>query len=176
MSKDVHGVGPYTVVGVGFGEGDDAVPDDKGGRQGQAPALVAVNEGDVDEDGAVVLAERLGDRVRDAEIGGDCGAWVGEDGEGEGVALHGEVVLADELWGDGDQQRTAFAEEREGGLPGFEFGHAVRTPAAAEKGDDQRAKGEEVGGTDELAAGVFEGEGGGWSADGEDRVFDAGGE
>ena len=123
-----------------------------------------------------MLAERLGDGVGDAKLGGDCGAGVGEDGEGEGVALDGEVVLAHELWGDGDQERAAFAKEWEGCLPGFKLCHAVRTPAAAEEGDDQRTKGQEVGGTDELAAGVFEGEGGGWSADGEDRVFDAGGE
>ena len=66
--------------------------------------LGAVDEGDVDEDAAVVGAQRLGDGVGDAELGGEGAGGVGEDGEGEGVALDGEVVLADELGGDGDEE------------------------------------------------------------------------
>ena len=59
------------MVGVGFGEGDFAVGgDDEGGGDGETPgvgALVAVDEGDVDHDGAVVLLHGFGDGVGDVE-------------------------------------------------------------------------------------------------------------
>ena len=88
--EDVFGVGADAVVGVGFGEGDAAGDvaggvagglDDEGGGEGETPgvvALVAVDEGDVDEDAAVVGAEGLGAGVGAAEGGGDAGAGVGE--------------------------------------------------------------------------------------------------
>lgn len=175
--QHVHGVGSHAVVGVGFGEGDGVVLlDDERRRERQAPALVAVDEGDVDEDGAVVQAQRLGDGVGDAELSGESGAGVGEDGEAEAVALDGEVVLADELRRDGDQQRAALAELGIEGLPGFELRHAVGAPAAAEELDDQRAEREQVGGANGFATGVLEFERGGGGADGEDRALDAGGE
>ena len=141
------------------------------------PGVVAVDEGDVEEDGAVVEAEGLGDGVGDAEGVGNARASVGEDGEGEVVLLDGEVVLAGELGGDGDEEGSAVADGGEGGLPGFELGHAVGAPAATEEVDDERADAEEVGGVDELAVnGVGQSEGGGGGADREDMVFDAGGE
>ena len=194
------------MVGVGFGVGDGAGYgaggvsgglDDEGCGDGETPgvgALVAVDEGDIDHDGAVVLLHGLGDGVGDAEGGGEVGAGVGEEREGEVVLLDGEVVLAGELGGDADEESAVLA----GiifpglshfficGLPGFELGHAVGAPAASEEEDDERADGEEVGGADQLAGGggAAEGCGGcggeveGWSggADGEDAVFDAGGE
>ncbi len=174
------------MVGVGFGE-EDAAGDvaggvasgleDEGGGEGEAPGVVAVDVGDVDEDGAVVEAEGFGDGVGDAEGVGEMGAGVGEDGEGEVVVLDGEVVLARELGGDGDEEGAAVADGGEGGLPGLELGHAVGTPAAAEEVDDEGADAEEIGGADEFAAdGVGEREGGGRGSDGEDAVFDAGGE
>jgi len=73
-------------------------------------ALIAVDEGDVDEDAAVVSLHGLGNGVGDAELSGEGGAGVGEDGEGEAMVLDGEVVLADELRGDGDEQGAAFAD------------------------------------------------------------------
>jgi hypothetical protein len=60
--------------------------------------------------------------------------------------------------------------------PGFEFGDAIGAPAAAEELDDQWAEGEQVGRADELAVRVFEGELGSDCADGQDFLFDAGGE
>ena len=99
------------MVGVGFGEGDLAGGgDDEGRRDGETPgvgALVAVDEGDVDHDGAVVLLQGLGDVVGDAEGFGQDGAGVGEEREGKVVVLDGEVVLAGKLGGDGDDQRSA---------------------------------------------------------------------
>jgi len=151
--------------------------DDEGGGEGETPGVVAVDEGDVDEDGAVVEANGFGDGVGDAEGVGQVGASVGEDGEGEVVVLDGEVVLAGELGGDGDEESSSLADGGEGSLPGFELGHAVGTPAATEEVNDERADRENVGGFDELATdgvGKLEGRGGG--ADGEDVVFDAGGE
>ena len=143
------------MVGVGFGEGDFAGGgDDEGGGDGEAPgvgALIAVDEGDVDQDGAVVVLHGFGDGVGDAEGVGEDGAGVGEEGEAEVVVLDGEVVLAGELGRDGDEERAAFADGGEGLLPGFELGHAVGAPAAAEEEDDERADGEEVGGVDEAA-------------------------
>jgi hypothetical protein len=151
--------------------------DDEGGGEGEAPGVVAVDEGDVDEDGTVVEAEGFGDGVGDAEGVGETGAGVGEDGKGEVVVLDGEVILALELWGNGDEQGSTIADGGEGRLPGFELSHAVGTPAATEEVDDEGADGEEIGGADELAVdGVGECKGRGGGADGEEAVFDAGGE
>jgi len=99
--------------------------------------------------------------------------------------LRGEVVLARELRRDGDEERALFANGGEGLLPGFELGHAVGAPAAAEEEDDEWADAEEVRGMNEArvgggfageggGGGVGEIEGGGGGADGEDAVFDAG--
>ena len=177
------------MVGVGFGEGDLAGGGDgKGGRDGETPgvgALIAVDEGDVDHDGAVVLLHGFGDRVGHTKGVGEDSAGVGEKGIGEVVMLGREVVLAGELRGDGDQQCALFADLGEGGLPGFELRHAVRTPAAAEKDDDERADAEQVCGVNQArigsgcvgergGCGVGEIEGGGDGADGEDAIFDAG--
>ena len=145
------------MVGVGFGVGDGAGYgvggvsggfDDEGGGDGETPgvgALVAVDEGDVDHDGAVVLLHGLGDGVGDAEGRGEVGAGVGEQGEGQVVVLDGEVVLAGELGGDADEERAVLADGGVGCLPGFELGHAVGAPAASEEEDDEWADGEEVG-------------------------------
>ena len=184
--ENVFGVGTDAVIGVGLGE-EDAAGDvarsiavglnDEGGGEGEAPGVVAVDEGDVDEDGTVVEAERFGDGVGDTEGVGEVGAGVGEYGEGEVVVLDGEVVLAGELGGDGDKEGAAIADGGEGGLPGLEFGDAVGAPAATEEVDDEWADGEKVGGTDELAVdGVGKREGRGRRTDGQDAVFDAGGE
>jgi hypothetical protein len=176
------------VVGVGFGEGDLAGGGDgKGGGDGETPgvgALIAVDEGDVDHDGAVVLLHWFGNGVGDVEGVGEDGTGVGEEGIGEVVVLGGEVVLAGELRGDGDQERALFADGGEGGLPGLELSHAVGAPAAAEEDDDERADAEEVGGMNQAGVGggcvgerggggVGEVEGGGEGAEGEDAVFDA---
>ncbi len=62
-------LGADAEVGVGFGIDDLPISrDDVGCRQGQAPAFVAVDEGDVDEDGEVVVAVILGDGVNEAEF------------------------------------------------------------------------------------------------------------
>ena len=99
------------MVGVGFGVGDGAGAgygvggvsggfDDEGCGDGETPgvgALIAVDEGDVDHDGAVVLLHGFGDGVGDAEGFGEVGAGVGEQGEGQVVVLDGEIVLAGKL-------------------------------------------------------------------------------
>ena len=187
--EDVLGVGADAVVGVGFGEGDGVGNVsvraagslyDEGGGDGETPgvvALIAVDEGDVDEDAAVVQAEVVGYGVRDAELCGQSRAGVGEDGEGEAVVLDGEVVLADQLRRDGDEECAALADLRVELLPDFELGHAVGAPAATEELDDDGSDSEEVVGLDDLFGdGVLQGEGWGLRADGEDAVFDAGGE
>ena len=191
------------MVGVGFGEGDGRFAilgglEDKGGGEREAPGLFAlvslipVDEGEVHQDGTEVGAHGLGDGVGDAEGGGEAAAGVGEDGEGERVLLDEEVVLARELRGDGDEQRAGSAvfgraEFGIDGLPGFELGDAVGTPAAAEEVEDDGAEGEEIGRADEFGGsgvrwvercggGGLESEGGRGRADGEDAGFDAGGE
>jgi hypothetical protein len=187
-AQNVFRVGADAVVGVGFGEEDFVVlRDDEGRRQREAPgvlALIAVDEGDVDKDAAVVGADVVGHRVGHAELSGQCGAGVGEDGIGEIVVLDGEVVLTDKLRADGDEQRTPgagiifpvfphfFIEL----LPCFELGHTVGAPAAAEEFDDDGRDGEEVFGADGLLGdGVLQREGWSGGADREDTVFDAGG-
>jgi hypothetical protein len=184
--ENVFRIGADAMVGVGLGKEDASENitggvagglDNEGGGQGETPGVVAIDEGDVDEDGAVVEAEGLGDGVGDAEGVREMGAGVGEDGEGEVVVLDGEVVLAGQLRGDGNEECTAITDGGEGSLPGFELGHAVRAPAATQKINDEGADGEQVGGADELAVdGVGKREGRGRGADGEDAVFDAGGE
>ena len=184
-------VGADAVVGVGFGEDDLAgLGDDEGRWDGETPgvgALIAVDEGDVDHDGAVVLLHRLGNGVGDVEGVGQGCAGVREQGKGEVVVLRGEVVLAGELGGDRDQECSLFADLGERGLPSFELGHAVGAPAASEEDDDERADGEEVRGVHQPGVGgggvgegggcgVGEVEAGGGGAVGEDAVFDAGGE
>ena len=78
------------MVGVGFGVGDGAGYvaggvsgglDDEGCWDGETPgvgALIAVDEGNVDHDGAVVLLHGFGDGVGNAEGLGEVGAGVGE--------------------------------------------------------------------------------------------------
>lgn len=184
--ENVFGAGTDAVIRVRLGE-EDAAGDvarsiamglyDEGRGEGEAPCVVAVDEGDVDEDGTVVEAERFGDGVGDSEGVGEVAAGVGEYGEGEVVVLDGEVVLAGELRGDGDKEGSAIADGGEGRLPGLEFRDAVGAPAATEEVDDEWADGEEVGGTDELAIdGVGKREGRGRRTDGQDTVFDARGE
>ena len=104
---------------MGFAEGDGAVLfDDEDGGQGETPALfggvvvaeAGVVEGDVDEDGLVVAAVLGWYGVGDAELGGYGGAGVGEQREGEGVLLEGEVVLARGLGGDGYEEGSAAAD------------------------------------------------------------------
>ena len=177
------------MVGVGFGEGDLAGgSNDEGCGDRETPgvgAMISVDERDVDHDGAVVLLHRLGNGIRDLEGVGEDRTGVGQKWIGEVVVLGGEVVLARELGGDGDQQRTFFANGGESRLPGFELGHAVGAPASAKEKDDERADAEQVRGMDQScvsggrvgeggSCGVGQIEGWGGSANGEDMVFDAG--
>ena len=140
-------------------------------------AEAGVVERDVDEDGLVVAAVVGWYGVGEAELGGYSGAGVGEQREGEGVLLEGEVVLARGLGGDGYEEGSTAADLGLEFAPGFELGDAVGTPAASEEVDDEGAEGQEVFGADWLAGdGVLEGEGRGLCAGFEDAVFDAGGQ
>ncbi len=164
------------------------VPDwltDEGGGEWESPAcfggggvhLAGVDEGDVDQDALVVFAVFGGDGVGDAELLGDGGGGVGQDGERQGVLLEGEVVVALRLRRDGDEECAEVAEAGMEIAPGFELGDAVGAPAAAEELDDERAEGEEVCGVDGLAGErVLQGEVWGGGAGLQDAVFDAGGE
>jgi len=170
-------LGADAEVGVGLGEEDTAVfCEDIGCRDGEAPVRVAVDEGEIDEDGVIVGALVIGDGVDEAEFFGQRAAGVGEDGEGKSVLAGHEVALPLGLRADGDHEGFALAERAVEIAPGFEFGGAVGTPAAAEKLDDQGAEGEHVLTADQAAGGVVEGELGGEGADGEDFVLDARGE
>ena len=140
--KSFFGIGADAEVGVGLGKEDAAVlGEDVGGGKGRAPGVVAVDEGNIDEDGAVVVAVVIGDGVGQAELRGEGAAGVGEDGERERVLADHEVALAAGLRADGGQQRAGFAEPRIELAPGLELGDAVRAPAAAEELEDERARG-----------------------------------
>ena len=107
-------------VGVGFGEEDLAVfRDDVSGGDGQTPAWLTVDEGDVDKDGAVVVLVVLGDCVDEAEFFGDGVAGVVEYWEGEAVLAGHEVALAGDLGADGDQEAFTLAEGAVEVAPGF---------------------------------------------------------
>lgn len=176
-SEEVFGFGADAEVGVSLGVDDSALGRDHvGGGQGELPALVAVDEGDVEQDAAVVALEIFGDGPDETELVGDGAAEVGKEREGDGVLGGGEVGLALGLGRDSDHHRTALAEAGIEVAPGFELGDAIGTPAAAEEVDDEGTEGEQVGGTNDFAGEVGEGEGGGLGSDGEDAVLDAGGE
>lgn len=175
-AEDVFGFGADAEVGVGFGVEDFAFGrEDVGGGEGQAPAVVAVDEGDVEEDAAVVALEVFGDRPEEAKFVGDSTAVVGKEGEGDGVLAGGEVGLALGLGGDADDEGAALAEAGVEVTPGFELGDAVGAPAATEEVDDEGAEGEEIGGANDFAGEVGEGEGGCLGAYGKDAVLDTGG-
>ncbi len=145
-------------------------------RAGELPALVAVDEGDVEQDAAVVALEVFGGGPDEAEFVGDGAAQVGQEREGDGVLGGGEVGLALGLGGDADHHRTALAEAGIEVAPGFELGDAIGAPAAAEEVDDEGAEGEQVGGANDFAGEVGESEGGRLGSDGEDAVLNAGSE
>jgi len=169
------GFGADAEVGVGFGKGYAAfAADDVGGGDGQTPAWLAVDEGDVDEDGAVVDLVVLGDGVDEAEFLGEGAAGVVEHGKWQAVLAGHEVALTGDLRADGDHEGFALAECAVEVAPGFELGNAVGAPASAEEFDDEGAEGEQIGGADEAAGGVLEGELGGDGTDGEDLLLDAG--
>jgi len=122
-SEHVFGIRPNAVVGVGFGKGDLArLIDDEGRGDGKAPgvgALIAIDEGNVDHDGAVVVLHGFGNSVGDAKGVCENRASVREEGIGEVMVLDGEVVLAWELGGNRDEQRSLFADLAKGCLPRF---------------------------------------------------------
>ncbi len=144
-------VGAAAVIRVSFLVDDRARgAEDEGAGQGKAPGLVAVQERDVHEHGAVPEPGGFGNGVGKAEGGGNRGRGVGEQRERELVAVCGEGVLARGLGADGDQERMAGAELGIERLPGLKFGHIVGTPAAAEELEHHGTKGEEVAGADVL--------------------------
>jgi hypothetical protein len=62
--EDVFRLRADAEIGVGLGVEDTAVAgEDVGGGQDETPGLIAVYKGDVDEDGAVVIAVVVGDGV-----------------------------------------------------------------------------------------------------------------
>jgi hypothetical protein len=182
--EDVGGLGTDAEVCVGLGEGDGVgLVDDEDGREGKSPtglsgvvvAEAGVVERNVDEDGPVVAAVRLGDGVGDAEVFCEAGAGVGEKRVAQAVLLEGEVVLAGGLGRDADEKGTHLAELGVEIAPGFELRDAVGVPAAAEEVEDEGAEGEEIRGADGLVGeGVLEGEVRSLRADAQDAVFDAG--
>jgi len=150
--ESVGRLGPDAEVGVGFGEEDIAgLAYGVGGGDGQAPARLSVEEGEVDEDGLEVVLVVLGDVVDEAELLGELGCGVMEQGEGKAVLLGGEVGLALGFGADGDEQGAALADLAVEVAPGFKLGDAVGAPAAAEELDDQGPEGEEIAAADEVA-------------------------
>lgn len=102
------------------------------------------------------------------------------------MLLDEKVVLTRKLWGDGHEKRAVGPNLGVGGLPCLEFGDAVGAPTTAEEVDDDRAKCEEIGGSDEPGSGRVgceQGGRGGWQSerrcygtDGANARLDAGGE
>ena len=93
------------------------------------------------------------------------------------MLLKGEVVLACGLRRDSDKQGSALTELRKKFAPGLEFGDTVGAPASAKEVDNQRSQSQKIGGIYGFAsASVFEGERRSLGADGEDSIFDTGGE
>ena len=180
------GLWPDTEVGVGLTEGDGAVlQDDEERGQWQAPAgfgrgLVGspgVHKRYVDQDPQVVAAVLLGDAVSDAELLGEFSSGVRKNWERQVMLLQREVVLTAVLRGDRHEERAQVAKLGVQFAPAFKFRGAVRAPAAAEELNDQRAEREQVGGVDLLAGQrVGQREVRGQRADGQDAVFNAGGE
>jgi hypothetical protein len=171
------GLGSNAEVGVGLCEDDSSILcDDVGGGDGQAPAWLPVDEGDVDEDGAVVGLVVLGDGVDEAEFFREGAAGVVQHRKRQPVLAGHEVALPLDLRADGDHERFALAEGAVEVAPRFELGDAIGAPAAAEEFDDEGAECEQIGGANQAAGGVFEGELGSDGADGEDSLLDAGGE
>jgi hypothetical protein len=171
-AEDFFGFGADAEVGVGLGVEDFAAGiDDVGRGDRELPAFVAIDEGDVEQDAAVVAAEIVGEGPDEAELLGEGAAGVGEEREGDAVLGGGEVALALVLRGDADDEGAAFAEGGVEVAPGFELGDAVGAPASAEEIDDEGAEGEEVGGADDFAGEIGQGEGGGSGTGGEDAVL-----
>ena len=140
-SEDFFGLWADAEIGVGLGKYDSPVAgQDVGGGKDQAPGLIAVYEGDVDQDGAVVVAVILGDGVGEAELLCDCASGIGEDGEGQTVLANHEVTLASGLGANGGEQRACLAEAGVEVAPRLELSNAVGAPAAAKEVEDERPK------------------------------------
>jgi hypothetical protein len=169
--EDVYRLGADTKVGVSFAEEDGvgAVDDEDSwewktptGFGGVVVAEACVVEGNVDEDGLIVAAEVVRYGVGDAKLLSESSSGIGEQRIGKAVLLESEAVLASGLGRNGDEESTTLAQIRVEVAPGFKFSDTVGIPTAAEEVDDERAEGEEVGGTDRFVGeGVFECEG--WS-------------
>jgi len=170
-------LGTDAEIGVGLGK-DYASSGtyDIGCRQGKTPAGFAVDEGEIDEDGAKVVLVVFGDGVDEAELFPQGAAGIGEDGEGQAMLAGHEVVLALGLGADGDHEGPVLADGSVEVAPCLQLRGAVRAPASAEELEDERTEGEHVGRADEAAGGVVQGEVRRGGADGEDLFFDAGGE
>jgi hypothetical protein len=174
-AQDIFGFRADAEVGVGLSVEYFALwRQDVGGWQGQLPALVPVDERDVQQNAPVVALQVRRDGPDEAELFGDGAARVGEEREGDAVLAGGEVALTLGLGRDADDQGAALAQTRVQVAPGLELGDAVGAPASAEEIHNHRAEGEQVSGTNDLAGKVRQGEAGGSRADGEDAVFDAG--
>ena len=168
-------LGADAEVGVSFGKEDSSVLlDDIRGWNGEAPACVAIDEGDIDEDGLVVSTVVLGNRVDEAKLFGEGVAGVSEHRERQAVLAGHEVALAGGLRADGDHEGITGADRTVEIAPGLKLCDTVGTPAAAEKFDDQGTKGKEIGAAHEAAGSVAEGEFWSGGPDGEDAVLNAG--
>ena len=173
-AEDFFGLGTDAEIRMGFGVEDFALRgEDIGARKGKLPAVFAIDEGDVEQDAAVVALEVERDGPHQAELFGDGAARVGEEREGDGVLAGGEVGLALGLRGNADDQGAALAKRGVEVAPGLKLGDAVRAPATAEEIHDEGSESEQVGGADGAAGEVGQGEFGGGGADGEDAVFAA---
>jgi len=138
-------LGADAEVGMRLGEQDLSIlGDDIGGRDGQTPARLPVDEGDVDEDGAVVVLVILGDGVDEAELFREHAAGVVEYWERQAMLAGHEVALPFDLRPDGHHEPVALAESAIEVTPGFELGDAIGTPATAEELDDQGTEGKQV--------------------------------
>ena len=138
--------------------------------QDESPALIAVDEGKIHEDAAVVLLMEWRDGVGESELLADLATFVEEEWEWDGVLVPGEVTLADGLRRDGNDQASALAHNRIEIAPGFELGDAVRAPASAKKIQDDRADGEQVCGPYQTPRRIGQGELRHLRADGQNAV------
>jgi len=148
-AKDVLRLRALCVVFVGGCVEDRAVAvEDARGGDGEFPALIAIDEGQVDEGAAVDGLLLVGDTIDEAELAGDLVAFVAEQRKVEAVLIRHEEGLLRCLRRDGGQRRAGLFDLGQDATHGFKLTAAEGVPAPAKEAEDEAAVGEQIGGGD----------------------------